>query len=413
MTATAAELVDVLVIGGGPAGLSAATELRRLGAGRVVVVEREQEAGGIPRHTEHAGFGLRDLHRVMDGPAYAGRLVDRAVAAGVELRTATTALAWERGRTLTLVGPGSPPHAVEARAVVVATGTRERPRSARLVPGDRPAGVLTTGALQQLVAFAHAEVGRRAVIVGAEHVSFSAVLTLATAGCQTAALVTDLPRHQTYGALRALTAGRQRVPVLTGVGIARIDGRRRVEAVLLTDGRRLPCDTVLFTGDWVPDHELVRRGGLALSASGGPLVDAALRTERPGVFAAGNLLHGAETADVCALDGRRAAASVAAWLSDSPWPTEGVPLVAEAPIRWVHPSVVRLGETPIRGRYLLRVGTFVAGHRLAVTQGTRVLWTGRSRGALVPNRSIGLPSGWECLVDLGGPPVTVGIADLR
>ena len=176
-------MIDVLVIGSGPAGLTAAAELARRGAGRVVVIEREQEPGGVPRYTDHTGFGLRDLRRVLSGPAYAPRLVDRALAAGAEVRCGTSALGWEDQNTLSVLEPGVPPAPWPATAIVLATGTRERPRSARLVPGDRPAGVLTTGALQQQVR-AGLPVGRRAVVVGAEHVSFSAVLTLAHAGAR-------------------------------------------------------------------------------------------------------------------------------------------------------------------------------------------------------------------------------------
>ena len=241
------------------------------------------------------------------------------------------------------------------------------------------------------------------------------MLTLAHAGSRTVAMVTDLPRHQTYRPLWAATAVRHRVPVLDRRRpSARIVGRRRVEAVELTDGRRIDCDTVVFTGDWVPENELARRAGLTTApGSLAPVVDGALRTERPGVFAAGNLLHGAETADVCALDGRHVAAAVTAWLADGRWPSSGVPVVAESPVRWVHPSVVRPGASPARSRYLLRVDRFVAGRRLAVLQGERVLWTGRSRGALVPNRAISIPSGWEDHVDPAGGPVLVTVADVR
>jgi len=407
-------VIDVLVVGAGPAGLSAATALRRLGAGQVVVVEREQELGGIPRHTRHTGFGVRDLHRVLDGPAYARRLIVEAERAGVELRPGTSAVGWSGDMSVDLVGPRAPLAPEPARAVILATGTRERPRSARLVPGDRPAGVLTTGALQQLAMAEPTAVGRRAIIVGAEHVSFSAVLTLAHAGCRTVAMVTDLPRHQTYPPLWAASAARHRVPVLTGVALARIGGRRRVEAVELTDGRLIDCDTVVFTGDWVPEHELARRAGLAVApGSLAPVVDGALRSERPGVFAAGNLLHGAETADVCALDGRHVGGAVTTWLADGEWPSSGVPIASEPPVRWVHPSLVRPGALPARSRYLLRVDRFVAARRLAVLQGDRVLWTGAARSALVPNRAISIPAGWEDRVDPAGGPVLVTVADLR
>ena len=406
-------VIDVLVVGGGPAGLSAATQLRRAGAGSVMVVEREREAGGIPRHTDHTGYGGRDLHRLLSGPAYARRLVAAATAAGVEVVTRAAAVGWVDDLALALATPDGE-RSVVARAVVLATGTRERPRAARLIPGDRPAGVLTTGSLQQLAMLDPTAVGRRAVVVGAEHVSFSAVSTLAHAGCRTVALVTDLPRHQTYAALWAMTAGRHHVPVWTGVGVARIIGRRRVEAVELTDGRQVACDTVVLTGDWFPDHELSRLGGLGIDrGTHGPAVDGALRTDRPGVFAAGNLLHGAETADVCALDGRHVAASVGAWLASGEWPGRGVAIAPEPPVRWIHPAVVRPAVAPPRSRYLLRVDEVVEGRRLSVTQGARLLWTGRSRGPLVPNRSISLPSGWEGRVDSDGPALTLTATDLR
>jgi thioredoxin reductase len=286
----------VAIVGGGPAGLSAAIELRHLGVEHVTVFEREQQVGGIPRHTNHLGFGIRDLHRVMFGPRYARTLTKRAVAAGVDLRIGTPVFSLDD---------------LDADAVVLATGARERPRSARLVPGDRPAGIFTTGSLQQLV-MAGQHVGTRAVIVGAEHVSFSAILTLAHVSCRSVAMVTRLPRHQSYGVLKFAAASIRRVPVLTGVDIAAIVGRRRVEHVMLTDGRRIDCDTVVFTGDWIPDNELARRSGLTMNAAiKGPSVDSAFRTSRDNVFAVGNLVHRVAAADRCALDGKAVAAELA------------------------------------------------------------------------------------------------------
>src|SRR4029077_19195704 len=113
----AGTVIDVLVVGSGPAGLSAAIALRRLGAGRVAVVERERELGGIPRHTRHTGFGLRDLHRVVDGPAYARRLIHEADRAGVELRPGTSAVGWSGALSVDVVGPASPLAPESTRAV--------------------------------------------------------------------------------------------------------------------------------------------------------------------------------------------------------------------------------------------------------------------------------------------------------
>lgn len=382
---------DVLIVGAGPAGLSAGIELRRRGVGSVVVHERELLPGGIPRHSNHLGYGMRDLHRITTGPRYASHLVRAAERAGVEIEVGRTVRSFAN---LAVASTGSTgPTALQAGAVLLATGVRERPRSARLVPGDRPAGVLTTGALQQFTAL-HQRVGTRAVIVGCEHVSFSAILTLLHAGCGVAAMVTPLPRHQTYAPLRIATATRHRVPILTGVDVAEVVGRSRVEAVVLTDGRRIECDTVVFTGSWVPDHELARSGGLALlSSAKSPVIDAGWRTEQRGVFAIGNLTHPAEAADVCALAGRAAAAHVMDWLSLGRWPEAVKPILVEPPILWAAHTA--------RG-ITLRVAEFVEG-RIECRNGDEVVHRTRHR-EWTPNRAIHLRTSDATSVSLIGKP---------
>ena len=289
----------------------------------MVVLDREAEPGGIPRHAGHQGFGIRDLHRLMSGPSYAARLAENAVDAGAELRAETQVTGWAPDGPLELTGPGGR-SLLDAKAVLLATGCRERPRSARLVPGSRPQGVITTGTLQQLVYLHRERPGRRAVVVGAEHVSFSALLTLAHGGGRAVAMTTEHPQHQSAAIIRAGAAIRYRTPLLTRTAVSAIRGRRRVEAVELTNLdtgviREVECDLVVFTADWIPDHELA--AGLELDPlTRGPAVDRSLRTSRPGTFAAGNLLHGAETADVAALDGRHVAASVSRYLDGEDWP---------------------------------------------------------------------------------------------
>jgi len=409
--------VDVLIAGAGPAGLAAAVELRRAGVGRVLVADREETAGGVPRHCQHTGFGLRDLHRALTGPAYARRYAALAARAGAEIRTGTTVTGWAGDRELTLTSP----HGIEtvhAAAVLLATGCRERPRPARLIPGSRVPGIMTTGELQQRVYLHRQRLPGRAVIVGAEHVSFSAALTLAHAGAQVAGLVTGYPAQQSYRAFQLGTRLRWHAPVWVNSTISRVAATpgSRLAGVELADSRTgatrfVPCSLLVFTGDWIPDHELARAGGVPLDpGTGGPAVDTALETGTPLVFAAGNLIHPAETADVAALTGRHAARHIAAALATSPAPAgPRVPLAVEPPLRWITPAAVRPPLLPPRGRFLLRCDSFHQADRIEVRQGPRLLASART-GRLIPTRPVHLPGGWVAHVDPAAGPVNIRLS---
>ena len=271
---------------------------------------------------------------------------------------------------------------------------------------------MTTGTLQQLVYLRRRRVGERALIVGAEHVSFSAVLTLAHGGARAVAMVTDLPEHQTFAAFRFGAALRYRCPLLTRTAISAIRGRRRVEAVELTDvdtgrSREVSCDLVIFTADWIPDHELAVMAAVELDPlTRGPAADPTLRTSRPGIFAAGNVLHGAETADIAALSGRHVAAGVARYLDGETWPESRLPIRCEPPLGWIAPNAISAHPAePPRGRFLLRATERLTRPRVELTQDGRALWTGRLR-RLGPGRSTGLPADWSIDVDPHGGVVS-------
>jgi thioredoxin reductase len=358
---------------------------------------------------------------------------------------------------------------VSARAVLLATGCRERPRPARLVPGDRPAGVMTTGELQQRVYLHGERLPGRALVVGAEHVSFSAIVTLAHAGADVVALVTELPRQQSYAAFAIGALARWRVPVWTSTVLRRVDGRDRLTAVDVADVRtgavrRVECDTLVFTGDWIPDHELARAAGIAIDpGTRGPAVDTSLETSARNVFAAGNLVHAAEIADVAALDGIHAARQIAAALRgrepaaapEAPdqageLAAHRVPLTVEPPLAWISPNAIRFiarGATgpssaaptsppgtgpssaaptsrpdagaalppdaapvpPPRGRFLLRSHVFQHRAALEVRQGDRVL--ARQRARLIPGRPVHLDAAWLARVGASDGPVLVALAN--
>ena len=399
---------DVLVVGAGPSGLAAATRLRQLGVDRVLVIDREKEPGGIPRHCFHTGFGRLDLKRFVSGPKYAQTHVRRTIGAGVEIRTECTAVGWRNGPDgigIEVTGPTGVQE-IDARSILLATGCRERPRSARFVPGARPDGVYTTGALQQCVYLRHQPPGAVAVVIGAEHVSYSAVMTLREAGASVAAMVTAFPRTQTYAPAHWWIARRHGIPLHVDCTVTRILGRDRVAGVEIESaGNRqtIACDCVVFTGDWIPDYEFCRAGGIALDAgTRGPDVDQSLRTPVRGVFASGNLLRGAEMADVAALEGRHAAQSIARFLSRDRSSPSGeawgeadqiIPIHAEDPILWTCPNrVAHDGTPPPRGRFTFRVSRFQGSGRVAVRQGALTL-AARTFRRLIPNRWYTLKAG--------------------
>jgi thioredoxin reductase len=298
------EHATLVIIGGGPAGLSAAREAARQGLKDVILLEREAEAGGAPRHCGHLGFGMRDLGRVQTGPRYAEHL--RRLTNGLDVRCnhAVTSLG---PRGLVEVSGPQGSYSIEADRVLIATGTYEKSSAARLTPGGRPFGLLTTGALQRFVYFYGSIPCQAPIVVGTEIVAYSTILTLRHFGTRPVAFI-DSSRYLRTPAVVAFAArlifG---VPSFTGTRIVSIDGEDQVTGVTVEGprGKRtLLCDGVVFSGDWVPETTLIRTSQLAIDPkTHGPVIDNHFRTQDPQVFAAGNVLRSARSAGICALEG--------------------------------------------------------------------------------------------------------------
>ncbi|MBS0251763.1 MAG: FAD-dependent oxidoreductase [Proteobacteria bacterium] len=368
---------DVLVIGAGPAGLSAATRLRKLGIANVLVVEREPIGGGIPRHCGHPPFGMREFGRIMTGPAYARRLVDRAVKSGVELLLGCTVVSIDYADDLVVTCASNRGLlTVVAKRAIIATGVRERPRSARLVSGDRPIGVINTGALQEYAYLHKLAPFRRPLIVGTELVSLSSLLTCRKIGAQPVAMI----ENRNEPSVRPTSMWLPRllgVPVRYGTHLVDIKGRPRVEGVTLLcpDGRQedIACDGVLFTGSFKPEASLARSIGLDIDpGTGGPVIDQFARTTEPRIFAAGNILHPVETAGWSWREGRRVGSFVADDLNGRlPAAGHAIRLTPGAGIRYVVPQRIVSGGEGL-SNLQMRASDIVSGSLIAQAAGKEI-----------------------------------------
>lgn len=387
---------DVLVVGSGPAGLAAATELAQAGQ-RVIVLEREAEAGGIPRHCGHYPFGMREFHRVLRGPDYAARLRQAALAAGVTLRTRTTVTALQPGATVAVTDDAGPA-VLTGRAVLLATGVRETSRAARLIGGVKPGGVIPTGALQGLVYLNHQRPFRHPVILGTELVAFSALLTCRHAGIRPLAMIEPGDRP-TVRAPAHWLARVMRVPVHLQTDIAAIHGRTQVEGVTLATPqgpKDLPADGVIVTGGFRPDAALLRGSHLQVDpASGGPVIDSWGRLSDPTYFAAGNLLRGVETAGWCWSEGRRTARAILDSLSGLlPERAGGRLQLGHPALRLAVPQIIGGGQGSPHDRVQVRLAGPAKGV-LCLMQGGRILASKRIDSLAERRLSLPLPAAAE------------------
>lgn len=396
---------EIIVVGSGPAGLGAATALARAGR-RVTVLDREAEVGGIPRHCGHYPFGMREFQRLLRGPDYAARLRDTAIAAGVTIRTHTTVTALHPGGTVEITDDTGPA-TLSARAVLLATGVRETSRAARLIGGEKPGGVMSTGALQGIIYLNGQRPFYRPVIVGTELVAFSALLTCRHAGIKPVAMIEPGPRI-TARSPAIWLARLMGVPVLLQTEISAIHGRTRVEGVTLATPaapRDINADGVIVTGGFRPDAALLRGSHLELDpASGGPVIDRWGRLSDQAYFAAGNLLRGVETAGWCWSEGRRTAQAIRAALdSQLPAPCgERLDLVHPA-LRLAVPQRVSPGTGP-HDRLQVRLATPAKGV-LRLEQDGHTLASARIDS--LPERRLSLP----LPATLHPGPVTLTIAE--
>ncbi|HNP93465.1 MAG TPA: FAD-dependent oxidoreductase [Rectinema sp.] len=321
-------IFDAVVIGGGAAGMAAAIELDSRG-NSVLVLDREESLGGILMQCIHNGFGLIEFDEELTGPEFAQRFEEKVYARNIQVLLKTTVLDIredDKHKVIYAVSAKKGMMRIEARAIVLAMGCRERNRGNIRIPGTRPAGIYTAGLAQRLVNIEGYIPGKDVAIIGSGDIGLIMARRMSWSGCKVHAVIEILPYPSGLTRNIVQCLNDFNIPLYLSHMVTNIYGKDRVEgieiapieagALMSEKAFRIACDTVLLSVGLVPENELSRDAGIEIHpATNGPWVDSMLMTTMPGVFACGNVLHVHDLVDYVVEEARRAGANAAAWLS--------------------------------------------------------------------------------------------------
>lgn len=396
---------ELIVVGGGPAGLAAAYAAWDSGVQSILVVERDRELGGILNQCIHNGFGLHRFKEELTGPEYAGRFIRLLRQTGVRVVLDTMVLGITPDRQVELVSRTEGYQVLRAGAIVLAMGCRERTRGTIAIPGTRPAGVLTAGAAQRYVNMEGYMPGRRVVILGSGDIGLIMARRMTLEGAKVLACVEVMP--YSGGLTRNIVQCLEDygIPLLLSHTVTRVRGDLRLEAVTVSrvDQKRQPipgteqefsCDTLLLSVGLIPENELSRQAGLQMDPrTGGTMVFENMETSVPGIFACGNVVHVHDLVDYVSAESERAGRAAAAFLNtgkaaDGPI----LDILAGEGVSYTVPQRLRLGHTEQGTEIFFRVRRPYGKCRIAVTCGdTPVAAFSRQRMAPGEMEHIRLP----------------------
>ena len=345
---------DIVIVGGGPAGLAAAVAAKNSGCDSVLILERDSELGGILNQCIHNGFGLHTFKEELTGPEYADRFIRQAIDLKIPYKLNTMVMDISPERVVTAMNREAGMFLIQAKAVILAMGCRERPRGALNIPGFRPAGIFSAGTAQRLVNIEGYMPGKEVVILGSGDIGLIMARRMTLEGAKVKLVAELMPYSGGLKRNIVQCLDDFGIPLLLSHTVVDIEGKEHITAVTIAqvDDSRKPipgteerytCDTLLLSCGLIPENELSQSAGVELSpVTGGPVVNESLETAIPGIFACGNVLHVHDLVDYVSEEAKKAGETAARYVRGEIAGESGKTIVlrAERGVRYTVPSTV-------------------------------------------------------------------------